>query len=559
MEKKHALAYAAALNAVFLAAALAAFRPWFLLNDDLILRLFVDGSLGFQTLRAVYLNPLAAGLLVLLYRLAPALPWYGLVQYALLFASFTALSRLLLCRMKTGPALLLSLALLVFFGLDAYILMQYTKTAAAASVGGVSLLLGLWEEERPRPGAAVCGVVLALFGALYRYMIFFACGLILCWAALDLLLRLRRAGTAGFSREFFRRLRPLLLLVALAAAAVGAERFLPLPGDGADWAYYREFNALRTELLDFHLPDFEAHRAEYEALGIPETFYRQIEGFEYYDTERFDLDTLRAIRDMDPEACADADPARFVTQSLRAFLGEWSFAGLVLIALVWLLFGRHDAGAWLSALGAGLCFLAVAYLLFRQGRYNMEHVDYGLLLAFAAALARCVPGGRPGRERLLAAAVLVLTAALLARYLSYAGGMYPRRFARENGADYAAQTQAAALLRREDRLVLYDLAWLDWRSLGGPLARTPEGLFDHMVMLGGWQANHPAVRRILASYGVENPYRDMIGSERVCLATSHVERILACLRELYAPDARAELLYPLGDAAGTCVYRILPS
>ena len=135
-------------------------------NDDFVLSCFVDGAISEKSARMVYINVIIGTLLKGLYTLIPAVSWYSLFQYAMLFASFTAMTWILLQRWKLIPALALSIGLISIFGLDSYIIVQYTKTTAVATVSGILLMFySLGEEKgtKSRRTSMTIGVILALY------------------------------------------------------------------------------------------------------------------------------------------------------------------------------------------------------------------------------------------------------------------------------------------------------------------------------------------------------------------------------------------------------------
>ena len=102
------------------------------------------------------------------------------------------------------------------------------------------------------------------------------------------------------------------------------------------------------------------------------------------------------------------------------------------------------------------------------------------------------------------------------------------------------------------------LAKLDTVSdrLYSPFETAPKGYWDRIVLLGGFDCGHPTIMDNLRLYGVENPYRDCIGNERVYLIEDDIELTLRYLREHYDPGAEAERVEPLSTQTGLQIYRI---
>ena len=94
-------------------------------------------------------------------------------------------------------------------------------------------------------------------------------------------------------------------------------------------------------------------------------------------------------------------------------------------------------------------------------------------------------------------------------------------------------------------------------TLYPPFTPAPAGYWDRIVLLGGWDCNHPAIMDILSRYGISNPYRDLVGNEHAYIIEDNIDLTLAHIHEFYDADASAELVQPLSSLTGLQIYRIL--
>ena len=94
-------------------------------------------------------------------------------------------------------------------------------------------------------------------------------------------------------------------------------------------------------------------------------------------------------------------------------------------------------------------------------------------------------------------------------------------------------------------------------GLWSPFEPYGKGYWDRIVLLGGFDCLHPAIMDNLARYGVENPYRDCIGNEKVYLLEDDIALTLQYLHEHYDPRATAERVEPLSTETGLAIYRIV--
>lgn len=539
------------LCVLFLLLTVSLVRVGFESNDDLTLAAFVDGQMAVPTAHIPYLNIVAAALLKGVYRvLGQGAPWHTLCQYALLLAGFTALGAVLNARLGVLRGSLVTLALLLFFGLDALALINYTKTAAVCTVCGMVLTVYAAENGGKR-AALLCGGALCLFGFLLRDREALPC------LAITAALCLRRVwtilwekGAEKKARRLARFCLPFAAVVLLAAGLWGVDR---AAWAKEPWASYARFDTIRVAYSDYGRPAWDEMPEAYEALGLSETDVRMLYEGNYFDPEVFSGEVMQAIS----EARDLRFPARswgeclgvFLDKCIPGFFVNYGIYGLLLLLALWLCGGKHELRDWLALAFAGLVFLAAYLYLIRRGRFLVDRVDMGLLFSLAAVCAYLLDRERLAAERLLSALLL-----LLALGTSF---FLTRPSFRSAPAEDVSAERAAVEALLEDTEHVY-LAKLDTVSdrLYSPFETAPKGYWDRIVLLGGFDCGHPTIMDNLRRYGVENPYRDCIGNERVYLIEDDIELTLRYLREHYDPGAGAERVEPLSAQTGLQIYRI---
>ena len=126
----------------------------------------------------------------------------------------------------------------------------------------------------------------------------------------------------------------------------------------------------------------------------------------------------------------------------------------------------------------------------------------------------------------------------------------------------AAKRAAAAQKERDtieqvgsdkDHLYLTKVGTLSFSKAYGVMDPLPYKIADNIYPLGGWGSATPAYTRVLKNYGVDNPFRDMIGNENIYLADNDIDVTLAYLRKWYKSDAEAEQVKTVN---GQKIYRI---
>ena len=552
--EKSCLAAALLFNAVFLALTLLLFRIGFESNDDLTLAAFVDGQMAVPTAHIPYINMVLGLLLKGIYTvLGRGAAWHTFCQLLLLFVSFTAVTQVLCRRLGLLSGLGASALLLLFAGLDVYTIISYTKTAAVCTVGGMLLLADAMDRSGAR-AARIAGICLCLFGFMLRPMEFLPCfGIMaaLCFRWLWGLL-FEEEGTAGEkAKRLLRAAAPFLLLLVLCGALYAVNE---AAWRSPVWEPYHRYDKIRVAYSDYGRPRYQEMPEAYEALGLSETDAELLYQGNYFDPDAYSGEVMQAISEARDEAFPRPSWGEclgvFLDRCLPGFFVNYPVWGLVLMLALWLCAGRHGLKDW-AALAVAAAVFAAAYLyLIWRGRYLIDRVDAGLLLAVTAAAAFLLDGERLRREKGVAALLLVL--ALLA--CGWLGRDSLRRKAEENFEEERLAVET--LLADTEHVYLAKLDTVSDR-IYSPFEPAGKGYWDRIVLLGGFDCNHPAVMANLALYGVENPYRDAVGNERVYFIEDDIELTLSHIRERYDAGATAERIEPLSTQTGLSVYRIL--
>ena len=456
----------------------------------------------------------------------------------------------------SGRGALISVVLLLFFGVDAYTIISYTKTAGICAVGGMLLIshaMGEVREKGWRIGLSVSGAVLCLVGFMLRPMEFLPCFALMAVLSLRWLYGLifNDKGSVLFKLKALGRYAlPFVLVLVL---CVGLYAFNEKAWSQEPWSFYHDFDARRVDCVDFGRPKYEDMAEGYESIGLSENAVSLFQESCYFDTERFsgeNLDAISAMRDeISPPPSIGECLGKFLDNCLLGFFRNLHVYGFLIILALWLAAGEHKLRDYLSLAGlAGIFSLMYLYLIYR-GRYLVDRVDMPMFFAMAASLAYMIKDEKMQREKLMAAVLLVLSIGI-SHYLS--------RDVYRSAVEYHNEESRAAVesLLDEEQLFLAKVDAVDDR-IYSPFEPAAPGYWDKILYLGGWTMNHPAVMSTLSDYGVENPYRDCVDNERVYLIDNDIELTLGFIREYYAPAATAELVEPLSSETGMNIYRIL--
>lgn len=542
------------LNAVFLILTVVIVRVGFESNDDPTLAAFVDGQMANSTAYVPYINIALGAVLKGIYDiLGREIAWHTFCQYALLYAGFTALSFTLCERLGALRGAAVTTVLLLFFGVDVYCIINYTKTAAVCTVGGMALLLYSFEQEGRHRFAQFFGVLLSVMGFLLRDMEFLPCfGLmaVLCLRPLWNLFAAKDSAGEKLKR-FGRLVLPLTLVVVLCAGfrAVNEWAWAREP-----WTNYHEFDKVRVAYSDYGRPAYAEMPEAYDALGLSEADVQLAYDSDYFDPNVFSAETMQAISDardeLFPRPSMGECVGLFLDKAIPGFFVNLHIYGLLLILVLWLAAGEHSLRDWACLVCEGALFCAAYLYLIWRGRYLVDRVDLGLLLCAAAVMALMLDAEKLRQEKMMTVLVLVLAVGT-SHYLM-------RDWYRTAPAEDKSEVRAAyeRLLRDDDHVYLAKLdAVTD--GLWSPFEPYGKGYWDKIVLLGGFDCLHPTIMENLAQYGVENPFRDCVGNPRVYLIEDNIDLTLQYIHEHYDSEATAKLVEPLSSETGLDIYRIL--
>ncbi|MBQ2960368.1 MAG: hypothetical protein IJE09_03995 [Oscillospiraceae bacterium] len=547
------------LNAIVLGFIVLIVNVGFESNDDLTLAAFVDGQMSKPDAHIPYINYLYGLVLKFIYDVfGRGMPWYTIAQYKFILLSFTAVSFVLFERLRFWQGAVLSVILLLFFGVDVYTIISYTKTAGLCAVGGMLLLthaMGDVKERGWRIGLCVAGIILCLVGFMLRPLEFLPCFGIMAVLSLRWfygLIFIEKAAVKLKIRRFLHYALPFVLVLVLCA---GLYAFDEAAWSKEPWSVYHDYDAQRVAYSDYGRPQYHEMPEAYEALGLSETSVRLLFGGNYFDTEVFTgdlMDSISAVRDeVFPPPGLGECLGIFLDQCLMGFFRNLHVYGFLIVLAFWLAAGEHKLRDWLTVAGTfGLFALMYFYLIYR-GRYLIDRVDVALFMALAACMIYMLNPDKLQREKTLAAFLL-----LFAIGASY----YLNRGAYRSQGEYIdreTRSVVETLLDDEEHVYLAKLDTVSDRIYSSPFETPLPGYWDKIVLLGGFDPNHPAIMENLKNYGVENPYRDIVNNNKVYIIEDDIDLTLSHIHEFYDADAYAQLVEPMSSDTGLMIYRIL--
>ena len=501
----------------------------FLTNDDTSIQRTIAGwQTGEPYLAHPFLNILFSAPVSLLYRLFPAIAWWGRLQQAAVFVSLTVIGCCLFLefeRAAVRPSVAIGAFVLLCFGVFSYPIVRISFTLTAALCGTAAVALMLTEDPlRPlawsRRGSAL---VLLLFCFLFRNSSGISILPFFLLAAAYRTVR-PRCKDRDMRRARMRGGLCVLLAVALSALAIGANAYgrshFNDPG-------YEEFDAARSAFTDYPHADYAEDPSLYASLGWDETVYQLVESWCFMD-ERVTVDALNTIAEN--AAHHDRTVAEKLIDALENGIAlgrgngvmQWVLAFTVGIFLWMLLLFCFRQRALLPALCC-VCFALGAFLLCGYlcytGRFLLRTF---FLIAYPATISILLTAlevyASPERRRLprrvhAAVLLLLLLPALAGTVLSCRALVLFDPSARLARID----TMYAYVLAHPDTVYIRDFSTIDdtdaFRTFP---AEKPTNLLDW----GGHGMYTGALRRQLALNGLPALNQDALLMDHVRVLTT---------------------------------------
>lgn len=568
--------FSAMVNLLLLTVLLVFLRPVFETNDDTTIYELTGGAKGVYDSHTFFIHVFIGKILEILYRILPVVQWYTVLQYAVMYVSFTAILYVLLNRLRTGMAVVVFGALYCYFAYEGFIIIQFSKTAGYAACAGMLLMFhGLErllqvdtaEVEKDSAGeegniqvadvqngfgkgkkcvylSVILGTLLALTGSMYRFKEFFLCAALMSGIGVYTLLKLNWKQSKEALRKAFSYVISfgLLFLLSIGLNAVDVYSY----ASAAGWENYREFNDMRSNLLDYGFPDYEANRETYESLGITKEDYNLYKSGNHADPELFTrevMETLTALCERKPLNREFVQ--KYFAEFPLGFFEIYAFTCFLLMFCYWIFWGRKGRGE-IAALIYEVFIVGLVYAyLFYMGRYLIRRTETALWLGASLMIIWMLKREQVFFSMRTAAAfcscVLAFTMNSWREELRFSERQKnlvsiqqgEREFQEILGAD-------------KNYLYLTKLGTVSTFTAYGPFDAVPYGLTTNICKLGGWEYGAATNDQILAQYGVENPYRDMIDHPQVLVVDDKVNTTLDYLRSHYNPEAEADLVKKAG-------------
>ena len=569
--KKHNLLTAVIINAVFLALVLVFCEIKYETSDDYIMAAIMSGAYsGTPNPHMIFINILGGYLLMTFYYLVPQISWYLIAQLAWCFCAFTAVTYLLLKRLDTIMGIMLSVLFITFFSDDAYIMVQFTKTAILAVMAGSILFLwALFHDERCRKREIAAGAALVVAGSLIRFSVIYIAGGFLLFILIVEFIQFFRHKSEGKWRKFVQIAVSGVILITAVVVAKQLDSYIYSRNE--KYSFFNEYSSARAGIVDKKDYGYWAGEKEYKKLGLSENDYLLLRTWNAADPDFYNLDLLqqtkKIINDYEETLGLDRD---YIKAELRA-RNYWSYPALwggFILTFLTICFIKRYWG--IAVISAGITYLYMVYFVV-IGRiiYRIEYavfISFFLTIIYCWDKKRCRTMQNSLEIKNICGILLILLCTYqlptyrLNNWAQFISGDEYKSYIEDNfyeSWNYDSRRYRCATYNENSFSNLktkiisnpQDYYFLNFSTTIQVLylADNPfftngeEETYQNCSFLYGVTVNFPDILDKLEVNGVDNPLRDLVNENIYLVDNLYQEKILKYLREHYYPDARMEL------------------
>ena len=424
----------------------------YLTNDDNAIAFTLAGyHTGAPSPYALFINCILGYAVSGLYTALPGVAWWAVLQMAAIYASCAAIGAVLLREgARHEQPMLLPLALyaafLLLFGLQPFVELTYTVTAALLGAAGAALVLTAAGEARASKRVLLdtLGAVAVVLAFLYREETGYAA---LCFFAASCAFRAINAFLCGGERKRRALVRVLILFGAVMLLCFGALLFNKSMHTRVNGEAYETFFRYRERFTDYPRLSYAENPALYASVGWDEPLYDLADYWCFLDA-RINADTLKTITDAKMQGPSLIETVKAGVTVIDEDVSLRLSAAFLLLVFTGALYAKFKArsrrdGAFLILCAVLLGTALLCGFLCLRGRFLARTFRVAAIPAAAlmsVLLLRLAPPYAQKRDK--AASALFAGMAVV---LALASGLYTAKELRVNSPKYLLRDSSAVM------------------------------------------------------------------------------------------------------------------
>lgn len=545
MIRRSPLFLALCLNIVFLLLYLAFGQIRHGSLDDYFMSSVLSGAYGGEyDVHLFFVNSAYAYFLKPFYWIFPKVGWYFIFEIVGTFASFTVLSYFLIRQQGIKWGLALSSILLASLTPDFYFEVSFTQCAATYTAAG--LLLFFWGSLERKVKFLFLGGFFLAAGEVMRHE-----GFLLGMPYLILLL---------FELWFVRKQinKKTLVALCLIGFAIGGlhvyDRMLYKSGE---YKYYADYQPIRAYFGDGAFYDKESTFDELEEREMSGPDFYMIKTWMFYDTDVLHKDSLESIKAIAQNNLYKPNlmrlPVAFFLAISKAFTRTAGWCWAILCAL--LFFSKYKTANIYPWASLGIIAVSIGYLLLVNRL--VYHVESGIWLYAVSFTIPFLDSSTfikvfswPKWEKMLNCGIILIAIAFAIIGISNQPHLKDR-FSVIGSIETPKSWADFLLYAKENPEKVFLLSFERYKEFGSlrnpPYVAIGPGDFDNIFSLGYWNIHLPAMKRVLAEHGVENPVHDIIHDNVYLIEDSNYPSLQTFYIEHYHKSVLVDTVKKFGD------------
>ena len=508
MKFKNPLLLALLINLLFLSLYFVFGQVRFGSLDDYFMSSVLTGAYGSAyDIHTYFVNATYGIFLRPFYYLFPKVGWYFIFELLGTFFAFTIFSYFVIRRLGLKYGTLVSVVILAALTPDFYFQLSFTQCATIYTAAGiVAFSFGIAESKKK---FLVLSGLFLLAGSIMRYE-----GFLLGMPFFGVLLAIL----------FYEKRRvPLMAVIALCVIFVsiwGVREYDRSLYSSGEYKYYAEYQPMRAFFGDGAFYDKESTFDELEERDMFGMDFYMLKSWMFYDTEVFQIDSLKSIRKIAQNNLYKPNPKRIfvkfffsmsnalsrcsgwcwvlcclllmISPSKKTNLYPWVSLGFIAVCVGYLLLINRlvyhvESGIWLYAITSSIPFMQKEIFTTNELFLKKEKI-----FVFAITLLVIVFTfiGISNQDHLKKCSKLIETPEISKDWADFL------KYAKENDAD------------------VFLLSYDRYKELGE--IRNPSyvaiapGDFNNIFSWGYWNIYLPPMVRELEKRGIKNPIRDIV-------------------------------------------------
>ena len=512
-------------------------------NDDIFLNLISVGAFGDRYSHFLILSNILLGVfLKYLNIILPTVNWYYLLMLL-----FNVLAVSLLCvyftrDMSVHRLVPLTIIVNIILSKDFYINLQFTKNAILYCCVGILAFLLFASELKYKD--FVTGLIFFVLGGMVR----FSCLLfIIPFGVISVALVCIKH--AEMIRMDYKRLVISAVVLSVCIFAIWGTDKIAYSGE---WGVFKQFSEYRSQIWDHTGVNYDAHRDEYESIGVSENDAAMFYDLTFADTEYFTSDLLKKIRDIEYgqgnsvslrlNGSIIRDTSNEIKEAFSESILPGVFLMIVLMAVIW---GNSFLASIVSLLM--LTGFTEYWYLTCMGRV-LWRVEMGIWLPLCLITFFFLMSDRAGQNgentgstRKDIVLSVLLSAVVLFVFWSYQDWNY-RSNKNTLLAEYDSEEPFINTFRADSEHIYLGNFFNPAPSSFAITRKRFGGAFENICYAGGWFMPSPVGLYYINKKGITNPFKALIDENAkmyyVCDSES-AERMRIFLEEHYKKEVEA--------------------